>query len=728
MTVRRPLLAALPALLACLFALPLVAGALPASSVPATVAATGFEPSDVSMHAVVPFDSQQTAVWGKVVGQGLGGGTALWCAGDLAGGGSSSFWPFYPSKSFSWVYLDVPAADTYFSLQPSLWYRMPSVDADDLFQAAVGSAGESSYDVDPPVSADWTRLDLDASGRSRLPLRMQMNFADKATPAVPTWVGPLIDDILVTGYTYGPVRALSATGPAGAVQLAWQTPYRSLTETVAEERPLSYRVWRSIAGADAFSELSAARIGVQSIVDTTAAEGTTYDYFVQAWDTGTGARYGEPVQLRHTVPSPGAPVVAPTVQISVPSSSVGTATVSLSTTPGSRAVGSIQYQLGLATQTAPATQTVAGAATTVFVATPGAYTIRAVAYDVSGTASPARVATFTVLPAAASPATVGRVAGADRYATAVGIARAGWTVSADVTHVVLANGETGKEADPLAAAGLAGAYDAPVVLTQTARLPAATRSYLTQVGAARKAAGKTLSVHIVGGTASVPDARWNEIRAIPGISPTKDRVAGADRYATTVAIANRIVTKKGIGSVNGILIINAENPAAFYDALAASPIAFARTMPILGVKAGSVPASVRNALSVGPLAAETDRYVVSAPSYVSATVYSQVKGTRRLTSKVDRYAAAADISTQGLGLGMNAASVGVASVLPDALTGGALLGKRRGVMLFTAPSTLSPSTRSWLVANKSSVRAVTLLGGTASVSESVRTSIVSALK
>jgi len=398
----------------------------------------------------------------------------------------------------------------------------------------------------------------------------------------------------------------------------------------------------------------------------------------------------------------------------------GTATVTLTAADTGSGIRHIAYRFGDA-----ATVTVTAATATVTTTTTG--WLSYAAEDRQGNRTSGGV-TVTVPPVVSPVATVGRISGSDRYAVAVGIARTGWPTPSAVTDVIIANGETGKEADPLAAAGLAGAYDAPVVLTQAARLPAATRSYLTQVAAARKAAGKTLSVHIVGGPASVPDARWNEIRAIPGVSATKDRLSGADRYAVTVTIANRIVSRKGIGAVNGVLIINAENPSAFYDALAASPIAFSRTMPMLGVKAGSVPACVGNALASGPLATKTNRYVVSSPTFVSARVYSQVKASKRLATKADRYAAAAEISTQGLALGMGPTSVGVASALPDALTGGALFGKKGGVMLFTTSTVLSAPTKSWLGVNKAGVRSVTVLGGTASVSDSVKTSIAAALK
>lgn len=319
---------------------------------------------------------------------------------------------------------------------------------------------------------------------------------------------------------------------------------------------------------------------------------------------------------------------------------------------------------------------------------------------------------------------VTRISGTDRYAVAAAMARKGWDPSANgtwpgVTHVIIANGEDGKEADPLSAAGLAGAYNAPVLLTQAGRLPSATRSVITQIAAKRKAEGTSLKVHLIGGTASLPDARWNEIKAIPGVSATKDRLAGADRYQVSATIATRIVSVRGKAAAPGLLIVAADNPAAFYDALAVSPAAYAAAMPMLAVKKTSVPVSISSVLN-GALSGKP-RFAASSSTYIGTGGLAGAK--ERLTSSSNRYTAATQIATGAVAKGwLSPQDTGLAAKLPDALTGGALLGKRGGVMLFTdSTSAMQSAPKSWITAHGTQILDGWVLGGTASVPSGVQT-------
>ena len=323
--------------------------------------------------------------------------------------------------------------------------------------------------------------------------------------------------------------------------------------------------------------------------------------------------------------------------------------------------------------------------------------------------------------------TVTRLAGAARWDVAANLARKGWDPAGTkawpkVAHIIIANGENGKEADPLTAAGLAGAYDAPVLLTQTASLPAATKAIITEI--ARK--NPRVRIHLIGGTASVPDARWNEIKRIKGVSTTKDRIAGANRYDVSANIANRIVSLRGAAAVSGLILIAADNPAAFYDALAASPIAYAKTMPMLSVKKGSVPPSVAKVMNSAALK-NKKRYAASSASYIGAGSLSKAT---RLTNSKNRYTAASNIANFAIAQNWaSAACVGLTAKLPDALTGSAYLGKRGGVMLFTDSSkAIQPASKSFITAHKTQIVDACVMGGTGSVPEAQRTSLKNLLK
>ncbi len=311
---------------------------------------------------------------------------------------------------------------------------------------------------------------------------------------------------------------------------------------------------------------------------------------------------------------------------------------------------------------------------------------------------------------AMTAADVTRVAGLDRYDTAALLARRGWDPDgtkgwAGVDHVVIANGEPGKEADPIAAAGLAGAYDAPVLLTRAARLPLRTRAILKEIAKANPG----VSVHIIGGPKVVPDGRWNEIRAIPGIRRTKDRIDGSDRYATSAAIAEEIVRIKGADAVNGFILIAGDNPNAFYDALAASPIAFAHTMPMLAVRLHSVPSVVGRVLT-SPALSRKPRFAVSSNTYIAE---ESLSGATRITHSPIRYFAAHDIAEFAVAQGwVSVEDAGVTASLPDALAGGAFLGRRGGVLLFTdSSSTLQFAANSFLVSNRRAIADCWVIGG-----------------
>lgn len=315
-----------------------------------------------------------------------------------------------------------------------------------------------------------------------------------------------------------------------------------------------------------------------------------------------------------------------------------------------------------------------------------------------------------------APGTVIRAAGADRYAAAAAMARRGWDSAntrtwTNVNHVIVVNGETGKEADLLSAVGLAGAYDAPILPIKATSVPAATKTLITEIAARRQIDGKRLYVHIVGGTASVPDARWNEIRTIPGVSSARDRLAGADRYAVSAAVANRIVTLKGASDVQGVILVAADNPAAYYDALAASPIAYGNVIPILAVKKTGIPATV-NAVLNGALAGKPV-YAASSATYIAWVP----PRTERLATSASRFTAATQVANQAIARGwLRETNTGIAASMADALSGGAFLGERGGVLLYTTPTTtMHSSAAAFIAANGKRIDNGWVLGGIASV-------------
>lgn len=280
--------------------------------------------------------------------------------------------------------------------------------------------------------------------------------------------------------------------------------------------------------------------------------------------------------------------------------------------------------------------------------------------------------------------TVTRVGGSDRYAVAVALARHHWPAYKRMTDVVVACGEDRAISDLLSAGGLAGVYNAPILLTKTKKLSSATDAALRQM----RAASGPLAIHVVGGTVSVSKSAYNRIKAIDSHGSV-ERITGKDRYVLSANIAARVkrVADSKHLPVRGVLIFNAENPAAFYDALAASPMTVRGHLALLGVRSKSVPSAAASVLRHAY--AGKPRYVVSSTKYVSASMYHKLGASKRLTNETGHGAASADLAADAGDAGWSRlTNVALVANLADAAVGGPLMGLEDGVVMFTSKNSL----------------------------------------
>jgi len=141
---------------------------------------------------------------------------------------------------------------------------------------------------------------------------------------------------------------------------------------------------------------------------------------------------------------------------------------------------------------------------------------------------------------------VGRIAGTDRYDTAAQIAAlvnsrvslsplmyfatASSSGTSEGTPVFLADALTG--ADALAVAPIAADTHVPILLANAAGLPAATASALASLHPA--------NIVVLGGTGVLPDSVVGAAKSQAGSSNTPIRIAGANRAATSVALAEQL--------------------------------------------------------------------------------------------------------------------------------------------------------------------------------------------
>jgi putative cell wall-binding protein len=229
-----------------------------------------------------------------------------------------------------------------------------------------------------------------------------------------------------------------------------------------------------------------------------------------------------------------------------------------------------------------------------------------------------------------TPATSVRISGADRYATAAAVAN---LKNAAGSYVVLDSADTlflasgTSFADALAASPhLFNASD-PVLLTPSDSLSADAKAVMKT--------WKTLggsSVVILGGTSAVSDAVIDDILDQVGLAQgTIRRVWGADRYATSVAINDWIITNNG--NFNGKLI-TLVNGQTYADGLAGAPFMGhgGGNAAYLGylVESGALPASVST--KIGKLSATggpSHVYVLGGTSAVGADVVTAASTTAK---------------------------------------------------------------------------------------------------
>lgn len=313
-----------------------------------------------------------------------------------------------------------------------------------------------------------------------------------------------------------------------------------------------------------------------------------------------------------------------------------------------------------------------------------------------------------------------RVAGKDRYEVAADISRRSFPVSARTDlekhrYAVLVSGA--KFPDALSGGPLATAYGAPILLTESGRLPDATKQELVRLKCDR--------VFVLGGTASVSDAVVSQLKTT-GLITKVTRLGGRDRYETAASIATELAKKTGPPS--GAFVVSGE---VFPDGLAAGSVAAARSWPVLLVRQNQLPSATGAALKSSGV---TKTYVVGGPNTVSADVVSQLPSATRISGK-DRYEAAAnlaEVALDGLGslpptLKTNRLFVASGEVYPDALSGSAWAARVRGPLLLASSEKLPQPSDSFLRRRAFRVIDCYILGGERSVGPAVADSIASAL-
>jgi len=306
-----------------------------------------------------------------------------------------------------------------------------------------------------------------------------------------------------------------------------------------------------------------------------------------------------------------------------------------------------------------------------------------------------------------------RLSGANRYDTAMEISADAFSDNSS-DYVVVATGAN--FADALSAAGLAGAYECPLLLTGST-LTTELTDEIDRVGAS--------NVVLIGGTAAIPQVVEDDLT---DAGYNVDRHWGVNRYDTAVKVGEVVADVMGAGFGQKVIVARGDN---FADALAISPFAYSQKMPVLLVRPTSIPAETQSAF-VDLVAREA--ILVGGTVAISQDVQDDIDvlldDNSGLASErwsgANRYATAAAIAENGLSEGYGDASyIGVATGVnfPDALGGGVACGRRGGVLLLTAPTALSPEVETFITENKQFDTSVRVFGGEGAVDADVLVSI-----
>lgn len=303
-------------------------------------------------------------------------------------------------------------------------------------------------------------------------------------------------------------------------------------------------------------------------------------------------------------------------------------------------------------------------------------------------------ATLDAAPAPTSSPRLVRLGGPDRVATSVLAAGNRWSKGAGA--VVLARSD--QFVDALVATPLAAAKGGPIMLTPSSRLDSRVLAELKAI------LTKGRTVYLVGGTGSLSDDVAASVRAAGYVVV---RLGGADRYATSLAVA------QALGSPATVLEASSLD---YPDALSAG-VAAAHLGGVVMLTAGAEPVPA----TTGYLAAHPgDHYAVGGSAAVADPAAEPVMGA-------DRYATAAAVAARFFPA-PPAVTVASGAGFADALSGGPLAAALGGPLLLVRPADALPSdVEAYLSTVRAGLTTGRIMGGAAVLRGTVGSALSSAV-
>ena len=302
-----------------------------------------------------------------------------------------------------------------------------------------------------------------------------------------------------------------------------------------------------------------------------------------------------------------------------------------------------------------------------------------------------------------------RLAGADRYKTAAAISQQSYETS---DTVILAYGLN--YADALAGVPLAQKYSAPILLTNTDKLPSATLDEIKRL--------KAENVIILGGEGVISKEVVTELE---NNDLKVERIAGETRFSTAAAIAKQLNPEP-----TDVFFVYGLNYA---DALSVSTAAAIKNAPIIYLTT-SGELNPDTAAYLAALKAKncvSNAYVIGGEGVISDDMMNKAKNAlgldtiTRVAGK-NRYATCVEVKNKFKDV-ITGSAVYVAKGLdfPDALAGGVFAAQQKAP-LFLADNALTDEQKTYLKTKKADT--VYVFGGTGAVPDKLVTEITTASK
>ncbi|WP_108668658.1 cell wall-binding repeat-containing protein [Euzebya rosea] len=316
----------------------------------------------------------------------------------------------------------------------------------------------------------------------------------------------------------------------------------------------------------------------------------------------------------------------------------------------------------------------------------------------AATGPPAGPASFAVAP---EPV---RLGGTERHETAAIVATAAFPDGASVA--VLARSDV--YTDALTGSVLAGALDAPMLLTPGTQLADATRDALETLGTTR--------VLVLGGTSAIGEVVVNGLRDA-GLEVS--RVAGADRYGTAAAVARAADEAASVGLLDGDRLAFVASGLGFADVLSVGGLAYSGPHPIVLAGVDGLPPSSLDLMEDIAI----DRVVIVGGEAVVPTAVERQLDALGIphqraagASRGETATAVADLALTDFGFSWDRVALVRGDEPVDALSGSPWTGRMHApTLLVLGPFELGLSTENWLADRCSLGVGLVAFGGTSAI-------------